>query len=205
MSSSARELIRLLLTSDPTQRITASSALRHPWLLKQYSIALDMNKLRFDTTVLISNRPEDDLDDQVMSELEIFGLAKEEMIRLIMTKTHSSIATLYYLLLDNIVNRRRKEGGARRAVSASSSSSSQHTHAHSNSNFNPPTHITKSIPYLQTNVQAGRPGTANATAVNSSTYANSTYLYDAGGAPAQGNYQYVLQQPHQQQGLQQQG
>lgn len=155
-----------------------------------------MNKVRYETTILISNRPEDDIDDQVIGELEIFGLAKEEMVRLIMTKTHSSIATLYYLLMDNIINRRRQQGGARRAVSGANT--------HSTHGNYPINQASKNMGYVQTNVHTnvptGRPGTANAT----TSSGNVAYMYDVGGAAVQTKYQYVLQQPHQQPGLQQQ-
>ena len=115
---SVTDLINQLLCTDPTQRITARTALSHPWLSKRQASAVDMNVLRYNTTVLISNRPSDDLDDQAISELEAFGLNKQEVVRLVMTKTHSSVATLYYLLLDGIVTKRSISGGPTRATSA---------------------------------------------------------------------------------------
>jgi hypothetical protein len=74
-----------------------------------------MDKLRQDITFLISEKPADDLDEQVISELVAFGMSKDEIIRLVLTKTHSSLATFYYLLLDVIVGRRKanvKKGGS---------------------------------------------------------------------------------------------
>ena len=62
---SARDLLRQLLNVDPVQRMTASAAMRHPWLAKQLASATDMNKIRLETTILISDRPADDVDDQV--------------------------------------------------------------------------------------------------------------------------------------------
>ena len=62
---SARDLLRQLLNVDPVQRMTASAAMRHPWLAKQLASAADMNKIRLETTILISDRPADDVDDQV--------------------------------------------------------------------------------------------------------------------------------------------
>ena len=115
---SVTDLINQLLCTDPTQRITARTALSHPWLSKRQAGAVDMNVLRYNTTVLISNRPSDDLDDQAISELETFGLQKQEVVRLVMTKTHSSVATLYYLLLDGIVTKRSANGGPTRATTA---------------------------------------------------------------------------------------
>ena len=205
LSPSAKDLIKHLLTIDPLQRITALSALNHPWLSKQSMMSPDMNKLRYETTILISNRPEDDIDDQVINELETFGLSKNEMIRIIVTKTHSSIATLYYLLLDNIVKKRIQQGGAKRAVCASYN----HMHAYSNLNFNLLSsnsnqnqnlnqnlnQNTQNTITVQPNVPTIRPSTAVATGGHNS--ARKAYLYDATGASVQPNYQYVLQQ-HQQ-------
>lgn len=122
LSMPVRDMLRQLLTVDADQRITAHQALRHPWLQTCFATAPDIDKLRLETPILISDRPTDDIDDEVMDELEKFGLAKEDMNRLVLTKTHSSLATLYYLLLDTLVTKRRKMGGGKRAVSASSSS-----------------------------------------------------------------------------------
>ena len=65
---SARDLLRQLLNIDPVQRMTASAAMRHPWLAKQLASAADMNKIRLETTILISDRPADDVDDQVCTD-----------------------------------------------------------------------------------------------------------------------------------------
>lgn len=56
----------------------------------------------------------------MLSELEKFGLTKDELIRLVITKTHSSLSTLYYLLLDTIIRRRRSM--AKKAVASPQSS-----------------------------------------------------------------------------------
>lgn len=107
LSAPVKDLLNKLLTVDPEQRITAHAALRHPWLQVQFVNAPNMDKLRQDITFLISEKPADDLDEQVISELVAFGMSKDEIIRLVLTKTHSSLATLYYLLLDVIVGRRK--------------------------------------------------------------------------------------------------
>ena len=114
---SARHLISQLLCLDPKQRITARAALNHPWLAKYNSLSIDVNKLRFDSSILISNQPEDDIDEQTLKELELFGLDRNEIVRLVMTKTHSSTATLYHLLLNHIINKRILQGGPKRASS----------------------------------------------------------------------------------------
>ena len=113
----ARHLISQLLCVDPKQRISARTAINHPWLAKYNSASIDINRLRFDSSILISNRPEDDIDEQTLKELELFGLDRTELVRLIMTKTHSSTSTLYYLLLNHVINKRALLGGPRRASS----------------------------------------------------------------------------------------
>jgi len=110
LSAPVKDLLRQLLTVDPEQRVTAHTALRHSWLQVQYVNAPNMDKLRQEMTILISEKPADDLDEQVISELVAFGMGRDEVIRLVLTKTHSSLATLYYLLLDVVVGRRRAAG-----------------------------------------------------------------------------------------------
>lgn len=67
--------------------------------------------------MLIANQPEDDIDEQTLKELELFGLDRNELVQLVMTKTHSSTATLYHLLLNHIINKRILQGGPQRASS----------------------------------------------------------------------------------------
>ncbi|RZJ75134.1 MAG: hypothetical protein EOO45_06550 [Flavobacterium sp.] len=107
LSAPVKDLLRQLLTVDVDQRITAHNAMRHPWLQTQLINAPNMDKMRQEITILISDKPADDLDEQVLSELQVFGLSRDEVIRVVLTKTHSSVGTLYYLLLDTLVNRRR--------------------------------------------------------------------------------------------------
>lgn len=106
LSAPVKDLLKQLLTVDADQRITAHSALRHSWLQTQLVNAPNMDRLRLETAILISDKPADDLDDQVIAEIEKFGMSRDEVIRLVLTKTHSSLATLYYLLLNVIVSRR---------------------------------------------------------------------------------------------------
>lgn len=134
LSMPVRDLLRQLLTVDVDQRITAYAALRHPWLQVQLATSPDIDRLRLETPILISDRPADDLDDQVLDEMEKFGMQKEELVRFVLTKTHSSICTLYYLLLDVCINRRHMMGGGSKRASSTSykkyGSSSQPLSAH---------------------------------------------------------------------------
>jgi 5'-AMP-activated protein kinase catalytic alpha subunit len=113
VSSSARDLIRSLLCLDAASRPTASAALKHGWLQTQMVTAPDIGRLRLDTIILISDNPSDDIDNQAVTELVRFGVGKDEVLRQVMTKTHSSIATLYYLSLDALFAVRSLNGQAR--------------------------------------------------------------------------------------------
>lgn len=108
LSAPVTDLLRQLLTVDANHRITASAALRHPWLQTPLMQSPNIAKLRKETVIMISEKASDDLDEEVIKELESFGMNREEVIRVVLTKTHSSLATLYYLLLDMIVGKRPK-------------------------------------------------------------------------------------------------
>lgn len=107
LSAPVKDLLRQLLNVDAQTRINAHSAIRHSWLQVQLINSPNMDKIRQETAILISDKPADDLDDEVIAELEKFGMSREEIVRLVLTKTHSSLATLYYLLLDTLVTRRK--------------------------------------------------------------------------------------------------
>jgi len=200
LSPPARDLLRQLLDVDPAQRITAHAAMRHPWLAKQLAAAADMNKLRLDTTILISDRPADDLDDQVLSEMDTYGFTKDESVQLVMTKTHSSIATLYYLLLDDVVGKRRKNGGPKRPQSTLNTNSHHHQqqhhqqqhHHHGGSSYSPHHGYAGGKVYQGATVTAGqRPNSAHAGA----TYHAAQHQHML---QQQQHHQLLLQQ-HQQQ------
>ena len=107
-----KELLRSMLSVDAGARPTAGSILRHPWLQAQLVAAPDMTRMRLDTAILISVNPNDDIDNQAVSEIVRFGISREEVVRLIMTRTHSSVATLYYLFLDALVSARVQSAGS---------------------------------------------------------------------------------------------
>jgi hypothetical protein len=107
LSAPVKDLLRQLLNVDATTRINAHTTLRHSWMQVQLINAPNMDKMRLETAILISDKPADDLDDEVIGELEKFGMQRDEVVRLVLTKTHSSLATLYYLLLDTLVTRRK--------------------------------------------------------------------------------------------------
>jgi serine/threonine protein kinase len=115
LSSPVRDLLTQLLMVDPYARISAPNVLKHPWLQIQAANVPDMVKLQKDTPILISERPADDIDDGVINELAEFGIEKDDVVRQVMSKTHSSLATFYYLLLHTT------KGGDKRLKSSSSS------------------------------------------------------------------------------------
>jgi serine/threonine protein kinase len=185
IGQAAKDLIRQLLCVDVTQRITAHTALQHPWLAKHQAETVDMNQLRFDTTILISNKAEDDIDDETIAEMALFGYQKEEIIRIISSKIHSSAATLYYLLLNHVVKKRIPLGGCKRAVCMSvPSTHPQYIPSYGGAGVSG----SKSSTYRQ-NVPSGRPIPA-VTAIP----AKGQYTYDGSGAPApvQSSYAYAL-------------
>ena len=65
LSAPVKDLLRQLLNVDAATRITAHAALRHPWLQSQLVNAPNIDKMRLESTILISDKPSDDLDDQV--------------------------------------------------------------------------------------------------------------------------------------------
>ena len=176
IGQSAKDLLRLLLCVDPTQRVTAHTALKHPWLAKHQSESVDMNILRYETTILISNAAEDDLDDDTIAEMALFGYQKDEIIRIISSKIHSSAATLYYLLLDRIVRKRIPLGGFKRATCTSiPPTHPQYIPNFGGSGADPGVMGSKASTYRQ-NVSSGRP-------INTLT---------ANPAPVQSSHPYAL-------------
>jgi 5'-AMP-activated protein kinase, catalytic alpha subunit len=128
LSPSVKDVLRNLLNIDSTERLTSNATIKHVWLQMQYSSAADLNKIRRDTPILISDRPSDDIDEQVLQEMEKYGIPKDEIIRVVLTKTHTAIATLYYLLLDNVLGKRKIHGSSKPTASSSSSSSRANPH-----------------------------------------------------------------------------
>jgi len=107
LSPNVKDLLTRLLDEDADKRITSHAALKHPWLQATMLAAPDMNRMRLETNILISDKATDDLDEETIQEMTRFGIPREDLIRLVMGKIHSSITTSYYLLLD-IVKKRRK-------------------------------------------------------------------------------------------------
>ena len=122
LSANVKDILTHLLEVDADKRITAYAALRHPWLQVSLASAPDINRLRLETKILISDRASDDIDEETLQELAKFGIPRDDLVRLIMAKVHSSMTTVYYLLLE-IVDRRRKILNKQKQATAASHSS----------------------------------------------------------------------------------
>lgn len=66
LSAPVKDLLKQLLNVDAGTRITAHATLRHSWLQVQLINAPNMDKIRLETAILISDKPADDLDDEVI-------------------------------------------------------------------------------------------------------------------------------------------
>lgn len=126
LSSPVRDLLRQLLTVDAYTRITSNGILRHPWLHSQLASAPDMNKLQTETAILISHHPIDDINDGIIQELVEFGVGKDDVVRQVMSKTHSSLSTLYYLLLHTLKGDGHRHKGTSGATTSASSGGGHH-------------------------------------------------------------------------------
>lgn len=104
LSNHARDLLQALLNLDPRRRLTASAALKHPWM--ESCVMPDNKKLRAECAYLISDEPRDDLHDDVLRELASYGVSVDEAKECVTQKKHNSMATLYYLLLASHAKRR---------------------------------------------------------------------------------------------------
>ena len=184
VSPCVRDLLLQLLEIDADRRITASYVLRHPWLQTCLIHTPDMKKLRLEIPFLISDRASDDINDEVIKELEKFGLPSEELIRLILSKLHSSMTTLYYLLLDIVVKNNKKKAIGNIPHTTTSSSSTNHNNNNSNSNNNnnniasiplykTTTHPSSSSSKSQNYNPSSTPNNTNNTITNNMKYSSS--------------------------------
>lgn len=121
LSPAVKDLLRQLLCVDAAARISAPNAIRHPWLQQQVACCPDMLKMKTDMLILIAERPSEDLDDQTLSELEKFGVTKDDIVKHVMAKIHAPLTTLYYLLRCKVMTQRRAL-----ALSNAQASSSAH-------------------------------------------------------------------------------
>lgn len=144
LSAPVKDILRQLLCVDASQRLTSQTAMRHTWLQSQIGITPDMSKLRREMPILISDRPADDIDDETLNSIQVYGISKDEVIRAVLTKVHSSITTLYYLLREINITKRKAAGNTNKkptllhSIGASSSNSNYPSSSSSSSGYAKP-------------------------------------------------------------------
>ena len=110
LSSPVRDILRQLLSLDANSRMTATMAMRHPWLQSQLVYVSDMLRLKAESPILISDKPLEDMEEQITGEIQNFGINRDDITRQILSKQHAPLATLYYLLRSKIWTRRKAMG-----------------------------------------------------------------------------------------------
>jgi len=102
LSLAARDLIRNLLVVDPDTRYTLAQVKAHPWLSKVVISSSRVDRQSITATTasgfLISPNPQDDLDKDLMTRLEKFGVPRGATTSCVLQRKRNSITTTYYLL-----------------------------------------------------------------------------------------------------------
>jgi serine/threonine protein kinase len=116
-----KNLITKMLEMNSSKRITANGILYHSWLSTNMLFAEDINKIRMETSILVSDPPADDINDTALEQMKIFGIPRKDVVHLILTKKRTGITTLYYLLLDYILSGNKREDSNTNSISSTSS------------------------------------------------------------------------------------
>ena len=104
VSEKARDLLNKILVTDPKKRLTIYQIKHHPW----FSLYNDKGKLMINDG-LILNKFVVPIDEEVVSSMSKKFNITEENIRIsILSNKHDDISTLYYLLLNNKINNKKK-------------------------------------------------------------------------------------------------
>lgn len=109
LSKNGRDLIRRLLTIDPTKRITPRLIKNHPWymgLIRGDDLKNRPPELQFhgngcrlpQCRKCQQETPSNFIDDEVMSQLVDFGFPQEYATRCLQLNKHNHATTTYYLL-----------------------------------------------------------------------------------------------------------
>jgi serine/threonine protein kinase len=96
LSSSVKDLLRSLLCADVKKRYTANQALQHSWISGMQAESLSW---RIDCPCRVSDNAKDDLFDDVLDDLETFGIRKNRTQDSVVRRCRNPLSTLYYLLL----------------------------------------------------------------------------------------------------------
>lgn len=84
LSADARDLINCMLTTEPTQRITAEQIRQHPWLKSEDTVPVHV--------------PSQDFEEDILEELEKFGFPPDYTLRCLRMNKHNHVTTTYHLL-----------------------------------------------------------------------------------------------------------
>ena len=93
LSENCKDLIKKILTTDPTKRITIQGIKKHPWF-NQINQSTNINKGLLLKEVIIP------IDEGVISEMQVkYGFKNKKEIReCILRNRHNDITTIYYLI-----------------------------------------------------------------------------------------------------------
>lgn len=97
VSQPVKELIRLMLTTDPDKRITIPEIREHPW----YKQVPDVARHCYENT------EETEIDQDVLRQLEEFGFPRDFAVESIRNHKHNNVTTTYRLLLEKRQKKQR--------------------------------------------------------------------------------------------------
>ena len=93
LSENCKDLIKKILTTDPTKRITIQGIKKHPWF-NQINQSTNINKGLLLKEIVIP------IDEGVINEMQVkYGFKNKKEIReCILSNRHNDITTIYYLI-----------------------------------------------------------------------------------------------------------
>jgi len=115
ISPSARQLIGLMLTTDPEKRITISEIRQHEWY-QQFPESAS----QWDVNV-----EEKELQQDVLQQLKGLGFPRDFAVQSLKNKKHNVVTTTYYLLLEKKRRKANKENSSESIQSMESDSAEQ--------------------------------------------------------------------------------
>ena len=92
VSEPAKDLIKCILTTDPSKRYTIAQIKEHKWF-NMITPKLNTNEGLLISYVVIP------VDESIVDEMTDFGLKKEDIRKSLLTNQHNHITTTYYLML----------------------------------------------------------------------------------------------------------
>jgi len=102
-SSSAKHLLRGMLTVNPKERLTLKQVKRHPWVLEDPSAAVQFAPMSTRISPVVAPHPE------TLAELVTYGFSEADCINTLTTeKKKHPVVSLYYLIDDARLRRERR-------------------------------------------------------------------------------------------------